>query len=361
MYQLKSLFDFDFKRFDNIEILKLLVDASTSLSFIKGKISSIPNPNILLNTLTLQESKTSNEVEGIITTNDLLLQSKEINENIDPSTKEVLRYHDALTIGMESLKEKKGLITNSIIIKIQNVLKDTNNGFRTLEGTALYNNYKEIIYNPPQNSEEIKYLMDDLEKFINDSNNIQCNPLIKLAIIHHQFESIHPFTDGNGRTGRILNSLYLVKEKLLPLPVLYLSRYFVRNKTLYYELLQKVRDEDAWEEWVLYFLKGIYTISNRASVIIRAIYDLMKEYQSIIQDKHSFYKQDLVNALFEHPYITIENLRKRLGCSGPTAKKYLEALCQDKLLIKKKKGNKYIYINIELYNIFEDMDPIDKN
>lgn len=362
MYQLDSLFKFDFARLENKRVLKLLNQTSRSLAYLKGRAVAIPNPVILFNTLVLQESKTSNEVEGIVTTNDMLFQGMETIENIDFATKEVLKYREALLVGIQDLKEKEGLLTNNTIIKIQNKLKDTNSEFRQQVGTKLTDNQGNIIYTPPQDPAEVIRLMNDLEKFINDSDNIDCDPLIKMALIHHQFESIHPFTDGNGRTGRILNSLYLQKEQLLTFPILYLSRYFVRNKSLYYHYLQKVRDEEAWEDWVIYFLTGILTISERASVIVLSIKELMDKYKRIIRDErnYKFYSQDLINVLFEHPYVTQETMMRKLNKGQATISKYLTQLCNDELLLKIRKGKMFFYVNCDLFKIFEQMDPIEK-
>ena len=241
---------------ETIKVLKALPAAHAALAELKGIASTIPNQNILINTLGLQEAKDSSAIENIITTHDDLYKS-ELNLDAFKSleAKEVQNYILALKKGFELIK-KDGLLTNRTIIEVQETLEDNNAGFRKLPGTALKNAVTgEIIYTPPQDYEEINQLMSNLEKYINDSEMQDCDPLIKMAMIHFQFESIHPFYDGNGRTGRIINILYLILEGLQNLPILYLSNYIIKHKADYYRLLQKVRDENLWEEWLLFMIK----------------------------------------------------------------------------------------------------------
>ncbi|CAI3961248.1 Fic family protein (PDB:3CUC) [Commensalibacter communis] len=355
MHQINSLFDFDFTRCDTTEILKAVNKAGKPLYTLNGLLISLPNPNILLNTLSLQESKKSNEVEGIITTNELLLQAIETREGLDFATKEVLQYSDALQEGFIEMKECNNLITSKVLVKIQQKIRNTSEGFRTNGVTLRKGGTGEVIYTPPQSGDEVLRLMSDLEKFINDSDEIECDPLIKMALIHHQFERIHPFSDGNGRTGRILNSLYLVKEAGICVPVLYLSRYFVHNKHSYYTLIQEVTEQDKWEEWILYFLKGIETIATQTVSIVAEIQLLMVSYMEDIQKNCRCFSQELVELLFQHPYVMRETIQNKLSVSGPTATKYLNELCDHDFLVKVQKGNRNFYVNSELYQIFQKM------
>jgi Fic family protein len=217
-----------------------------------------------------------------------------------------------------------------------------------LPGTALRTAGGRTIYTPPQDPAEIVSLMGELERFINDSTLFAADPLIKMALIHHQFESIHPFYDGNGRTGRIINVLYLVKEGLLDIPVLYLSSHILRTKADYYRLLQTVRDEDRWEEWVLYLLEGVEYTAERAITTIRAIHTALFDYKHRIRAGYKFYSQDLINNLFNHPYTKIEYVQRDLQVSRLTATKYLDALADGGFVQKHKVGRVNYYINLTL-------------
>ncbi|CAI3958378.1 Fic family protein (PDB:3CUC), partial [Commensalibacter communis] len=265
------------------------------------------------------------------------------------------QYSDALQEGFIEMKECNNLITSKVLIKIQQKIRNTSEGFRTNGVTLRKGGTGEVIYTPPQSGDEVLRLMSDLEKFINDSDEIECDPLIKMALIHHQFERIHPFSDGNGRTGRILNSLYLVKEAGICVPVLYLSRYFVHNKHSYYTLIQEVTEQDKWEEWILYFLKGIETIATQTVSIVAEIQLLMVSYMEDIQKNCRCFSQELVELLFQHPYVMRETIQNKLSVSGPTATKYLNELCDHDFLVKVQKGNRNFYVNSELYQIFQKM------
>ena len=258
------------------KVLKALPAAHAALAELKGIASTIPDQNILINTLGLQEAKDSSAVENIITTHDDLYKS-ELNLDAFKSSpaKEVQNYISASKKGF-ALITKTGLLTNKSILQIQEVLEDNTAGFRKLPGTALKNAATgEIIYTPPQDYEEIMSLMANLERYINDSAMQDCDPLIKMAIIHFQFESIHPFYDGNGRTGRIINILYLILEKLQTLPILYLSNYIIKHKPDYYRFLQKVRDENLWEDWILFMVKGVEETARETIELIIKIKELM--------------------------------------------------------------------------------------
>ena len=271
MHHITPLEQLDVARFESPAILKKLAISSRRLAELKGIAGSIPNQAILINTLGLQEAKDSSEIENIITTHDELFKDDVLPDAFaNPAAKEVLRYRQALRVGFEQVK-RSGLLTANHIIEIQTELERNNAGFRKLPGTELKDGGGQTVYTPPQEPAEIVALMSDLERFINDSELFAVDPLIKMALIHHQFESIHPFYDGNGRTGRILNVLYLVKEGLLDIPVLYLSSHIVRTKADYYRLLQTVRVEDRWEDWVLYMLEAVEQTAVQAIATILAI------------------------------------------------------------------------------------------
>lgn len=338
--------------FETKKVLKALPAAHAALAELKGVSATIPNQNILINTLGLQEAKDSSAIENIITTHDDLYKSGlELNTYRSQYAKEVQNYISALKKGYE-LVSGTGLLTNNNIIQIQAVLEENQAGFRKLPGTALKNaSTGETIYTPPQNYDEIMRLMANLEQYINDSSIQDCDPLIKMAVIHFQFESIHPFYDGNGRTGRIINILYLIMQKLQSLPVLYLSNYIIKNKQDYYRLLQEVREKDSWEEWLLFMIKGVEQTARETIELIIKIRELMLDYKHRLRDNYKFYSQDLLNNLFKHPYTKIEFIVNDLGVSRLTAANYLNKLADDKMLRKEKFGTGNYYINTELFNL----------
>ncbi|MGH9694371.1 MAG: Fic family protein, partial [Bryobacteraceae bacterium] len=287
--------------FETRDILKKVATASRKLAELKGLAASIPNQNILVNTLTLQEAKDSSAIENIVTTHDELFKGAGFNEDKKLATKEVRNYALALQAGFRHVKES-GLLTLNHISEIQAVLERNHAGFRKLPGTTLKDNRGQVVYTPPQDPNQIIRLMGDLERFLNDDGAFDADPLIKMAVIHHQFESIHPFYDGNGRTGRIINVLYLVQKELLDIPILYLSRYVVETKADYYRLLQAVRDQNdgarQWEEWVLYMLTAIEKTSQQTIETVGDIKAAVMDYKHRIRKAHRFYSQDLINVLF---------------------------------------------------------------
>jgi Fic family protein len=348
MTKIQSLKGLKSSRFDAPVILKKLAESSRMLAELKGVAASIPNQGILIHTLGLQEAKDSSEIENIVTTHDELFKDDLLTESVvDSATKEVLRYRQALQIGFEQVR-KTTLLTCNHILLIQAELERNHVGFRRLPETSLRSSQGEVVYTPPQDPNEIIKLMSELENFINDSESFLVDPLIKMALIHHQFESIHPFYDGNGRTGRIINVLYLVKERLLNIPVLYLSNYIVGNKSEYYRLLQAVRDNDAWEEWVLYMLEAVRATSEQTIKKINEIKGALFDYKHRIREKHKFYSQDLINNLFTHPYTKIEFIMCDLNISRLTATKYLDVLAEEGFLEKRRVGRINYYINIEI-------------
>jgi len=335
----------DAARFDTPAILKKLASSSRQLAELKGIAASIPNQGILINTLGLQEAKDSSEIENIVTTHDELFKDDVLPEAFaNPAAKEVLRYRQALRVGFEQVRGS-GLLTANHIIQVQGELERNNAGFRKLPGTALKDGAGQTVYTPPQDPAEIVALMGGLERFLNDPDLFAADPLIKMALAHHQFESIHPFYDGNGRTGRIVNVLYLVKEGLLDIPVLYLSKHIVRTKADYYRLLQTVRDDDTWEDWVLYMLDAVEQTAAQTLATIHAIKTALFDYKHRIRAQHKFYSQDLINNLFTHPYTKIDFLQRDLQVSRLTATKYLDALATSGFVQKQKIGRGNYYVN----------------
>lgn len=338
--------------FESKNILRSLPKAHFALAELKGIASSIPNQSILINTLGLQEAKDSSEIENIITTHDDLYKSElnlEALKSLD--AKEVQNYITALKKGFQLISER-GLLTNKTILTIQEALEDNKAGFRKLPGTELKNaKTGEIVYTPPQNNDDILDLMSNLERYINEQDFQDIDPLIKMAIIHFQFESIHPFYDGNGRTGRIINILYLILENLQSLPILYLSNYIIKHKSDYYKFIQNVRDRNEWEDWILFMIRGVEVTAKETTELIIKMKELMLEFKHRLRNNYKFYSQDLLNNLFKHPYTKIEFIVKDLGVSRLTASNYLNKLTEDGILRKEKLGTGNYYINIELVEL----------
>lgn len=351
MAEITPLWQLPAARFERPDILRKLTTASRRLAELKGVAASIPNQGILINTLGLQEAKDSSAIENIVTTHDELFREAAFPEAASsPAAKEVANYSQALRVGFTEVTGS-GLLTNNHILKIQAALEQNNAGFRKLPGTALKASDGRTVYTPPQDPAAIVAHMTDLERFINDETLLDVDPLIKMALIHHQFESIHPFYDGNGRTGRIINVLYLVKQGLLEIPVLYMSRQIVRTKADYYRLLQAVRDRDAWEEWVIYMLEAIEMTAAAGIETIQAIKGVFLDYKHRIRAKYKFYSQDLINNLFSHPYTKIEFIQQDLKVSRLTATRYLDLLADGGFVQKQKIGRSNYYINRPLYGI----------
>ena len=340
-------------------VLKQLARSNRALAELKGVAGTIPNENILISSLTLQEAKDSSSIENIITTQDDLYRADLAIKDftVSPAAKEVQNYREAIFHGFQLVRQHK-LLTNNNIISIQNVLKHTKGGFRVTPGTCLKRDDGMIIYEPPQHPEDIVRYMGNLEAFINTPDLSDVDPLVKMAIIHHQFESIHPFSDGNGRTGRIVNILYLVINDLLDLPILYLSRFITHNKGEYYRLLQAVRDCGAdnakeWEEWILFILKGVEETSIETTAMIKAISKMMADYKAVLKPLFgTTYKHELLNNLFFHPYTKIEFVCHDMGVQRKTGAKYLDMIVAAGLLNKIKIGRENYYINERLFELF---------
>lgn len=344
------------ERFETPAIFKRLNSASRNLAELKGVAAAIPNQNILINTLTLQEARDSSAIENIVTTQDDLYREDDPATAAATAVKEVLRYRQALTTGFAQV-QRHGLLTLNTILDIQQQLECNRAGLRRLPGTALRDGAGRLVYEPPQDANDVARLMGELERFIHDEPAFPADPLVKMALIHHQIESIHPFYDGNGRTGRIINVLYLVKEGLLDIPVLYLSRHIVRTKPDYYRLLQAVRENDAWEEWVLYMLDAVAGTARETVATIQAIKTLLQQTKQRVREHYRFYSQDLINNLFNHPYTRVEFAQRELGVSRLTATKYLDTLAADGVLEKVRVGRNNYYINRPLFALLSGGAP----
>lgn len=336
-------------------VLRAAAEAHRYLAEVKGLAAAIPNQGILIDTLSLQEAKASSEIENIVTTQDELFQADLFPEGPrSAAAKEVALYRDALKLGFNAMCDSGGLITNNTLIAMFQTLKRTTGEFRSTPGTALKNDRTgEIVYVPPQDGRDIIAHMTALERFINDDSLSDLDPLVKMAVIHHQFESIHPFPDGNGRLGRILNVLYLTRVGLLDIPVLYLSRAITGSKGEYYRLLQAVRDDGAWEAWVLYMLRAVASTSRTTLELIDGVRGQMADYKHRIRrDMPKLYSQDLLNNLFRHPYTRIEFLQNDLDITRQTAARYLDQLADAGFVKKHQAGRNNYYINTSLIALF---------
>jgi Fic family protein len=335
-------------------ILKQLNLSSRALAGLKEYSDIVPNKNILVSSIVIKESKDSSEIENIVTTHDELYRSLATSlKSIDPNTKEVLNYRKALWKGFKLIKDQGFLVTNTII-SIQAELEQNNAGIRKLPGTSLTNDQTgKVIYTPPVGEDVIRNLLKNLEDYINIDDDI--DPLIKMAVIHYQFESIHPFYDGNGRTGRIINVLYLVLKNLLDSPILYLSGYIIKNKSEYYKLLQEVKSNNNWEKWILFILKGIEETSKMTLQLLKEIKQSMDTTLDIVKMKLSYINNsnDLVSTIYNQPYTKIKHLEDEMSISRQTASQYLKKLETEGILSSVKAGKETIYLNIALFDILK--------
>ncbi len=334
-------------------VLRALNQASRALAELKGRMAGIPNRDILIDALSLQEVKASSEIENIVTTHDELFRvDLSLGAGGSGATREVARCRDALRLGYQSLQEKR--LGGDVIIAMLRLLKGNEGGFRTRPGTYIGNaRTGAIVYVPPQDAQDIKRHMEDLEGFVNDDVACALDPLIKMALIHHQFESIHPFYDGNGRIGRILNILYLIRTRLLDSPVLCLSQAINSTRPQYYQRLRAVREEGAWEDWVVYMLDAVTAAARSTLHLAISIQGLMVEYEDTMRARlPKIYSQVLLNNLFLHPHTRIEFVETELEVSRPTAARYLDRLAERGLVKEVKAGRRKYYINTRLVDLF---------
>ena len=334
------------------EVLKKAISANKALAELRGWSFNQSNPLLLLQSIALQEAKSSNEIENIVTTNDELYQAfaTPLDRNISPAAKEVLHYKEAMWYGYNKL-DKDYPLTVNLFINLFRIVKQRDDGIRKLPGTVLRNSMNEVVYTPPDNADDIMRLLSNLERYINTSDD-GIDPLIKLAVIHYQFECIHPFPDGNGRVGRIINVLYLIQEKLLSFPILYLSRYIINHKADYYRALKGVTEDKDWLTWVLYVLDAVEQTSIETLSSIKGIYVAQTEMMERLKtNAPKIYSKELVDVLFEQPYCKISFLVERGIAKEQTASRYLRQLTKLGELDMVKRGRENYYINKPLWNI----------
>jgi Fic family protein len=343
-------------------IMRHVVKASRALAELDNKAARLPNQDILISNMVLSEARDSSAIENIVTTNDLLYKADVTPEHfLDPMTKEVRDYNKALWLGMRLIKEK--LLGEGVFINLVQAIKHNTAGLRKTSGTVIKNIATgEIVHVPPQTEEGIQKKLSNLEKFLYNEEYKEIDPLIKMAVLHYQFECIHPFHDGNGRTGRIINILWLVQEKLLHRPILFLSKYYLDNKAEYYEKLKNVTTNNDWEQWIVYVLKSIEETAKNTSLMIDKILLARNMYKEELQKYfRKIYSADLLDVIFSSPYFRIENFSGVFPViSRQTASKHLNMLCQEyeredgtkgQLLTVQKSGRENIYFNQVLFEI----------
>ncbi len=341
----------DLTKVETVAVLKKTASARAALAELKGRLASIPNPKMLINAIVLQEAKDSSEIENIFTTTDELYKAFSSKEVSNPNAKEVLNYRQALVAGVDKLKIDNTLDIESAI-NIYQIIKDTTHGIRHPSAKTRIRRAGDgnVIYTPPEGEVIIKNLLDNLFEFARTNKHL--DPLVKMALTHYQFEAIHPFSDGNGRTGRVLNALFLVQEGLLDLPVLYLSRYIIDHKNDYYEFLKGITEIGKWEQWILYILDAVeqtatYTLNN-----VNGILEIFQATVERIKNETSFYKYELVLLLFSQPYCRISFLQDAgIASSRNTASKYLNTLADIGILDRKQEGSEQIFVNTALFNL----------
>ncbi|MEZ0487278.1 Fic family protein [Fibrella aquatica] len=342
--------------FNSLGISQILVQAARYLAELKGLCTSLPDPNILINTLVVQESRDSSAIENIVTTQDELYRAIADDNGQNSTAKEVLNYLEALYTGLDHMQNRSNLLTTNTFVDIVQTLKKNSAGVRTMPGTALKNaNSGSVVYTPPCCEDVLRQKLSALEQFINEDLPNGPDPLIKLALLHHQFEAIHPFLDGNGRTGRILMALYLVQQDLLPQPVLYLSRYVNSYKQDYYRLLRQVTEQEAWTEWIVFILTGISETARLTASKIRRMLQLMADMESPVrQALGTRYDYSILQLMFTLPYLKIELLERRGSMSRQTATTYLKLLAQGGVLTPTKTGRTTYYVNQRLIDLLAD-------
>lgn len=324
-------------------VLKQAISANRVLANLRGLAAQIPNQDMLIRSIVLQEARLSSEIENIVTTNDELYRADaDPDGKTDPHTKEVLRYRQALYHGLVAMGQRP--LSTNLFVEIVGMIKQGDLGIRAVPGTALKNEAGEVVYTPPVGEALIRDKLGNLEQFIHADDDI--DPLIKMAVMHYQFEAIHPFPDGNGRTGRILNLLYLVDRKLLDIPVLFLSRYIIAHRPAYYEGLRRVTEEGAWENWILFMLRAIEETALQTFDQVQAILVLMEEIRARVQDQApAIYSKDLIEVIFRHPYTKIQFVVDAGIAKRQTASSYLQTLVGLGILSEEKIGREKYYIN----------------
>lgn len=330
-------------------VLKQAIAANRMLANLRGLAAQIPNQGVLINSIVLQEARLSSEIENIVTTNDELYRADaDADGKTDLHTKEVLRYRQALNHGFRELQGQGRPLSTNLFIEIVQIIKEVAFGIRKVPGTALKNERGEVVYTPPVGEAVIRDKLSNLEQFMHAQDEL--DPLVKMAVMHYQFEAIHPFEDGNGRTGRILNLLYLVDQGLLDIPVLFLSRYIIANKPAYYEGLRRVTEGQDWENWILFMLRAVESTAQQTFAQLTRIRALMEAVREQVQvQAPGIYSKDLVEAIFVHPYTKIQFLVDAGIAKRQTASSYLQTLAGLGLLRASKQGREMYYINDALF------------
>ncbi len=330
-------------------VLKQCITSRAALAELKQAVELIPNPAMLINTLPLLEARASSEIENIVTTADKLFRHMEADSGADLATKEALRYRRALLEGVKALKTRP--LTTRAAESICTQIKGVEMSVRKVPGTALANDATgEVVYTPPEGETRIRDLLANWERFLHEEETV--DPLVRMAAAHYQFEAIHPFTDGNGRTGRVLNSLFLVEQGLLPLPILYLSRAIIANKADYYRLLLAVTRDGAWEPWLLYMLRAVEDTAAWTTAKIGAIRKLADDTTQYVRMKlPKFYSRELVDVVFEQPYCRIANLVESKIAGRQAASRYLKALASIGVLSEQTFGKEKVFVHPKLMTL----------
>ncbi|MGP0013688.1 MULTISPECIES: protein adenylyltransferase Fic [Pseudomonas] len=331
-------------------VLKRCIEARTALAELKQAAELLPNQTVLINTIPLLEAKDSSEIESIVTTTDKLFQYAQDTENhADPATKEALRYRTALHQGFQSLAQRP--LSTGTAVEVCRTLKGVNLDIRRTPGTQLANDRTgEVIYTPPEGEAHLRDLLANWERFLH--NETELDPLVRMAVGHYQFEAIHPFIDGNGRTGRVLNTLFLIEEGLLNLPILYLSRYIIAHRADYYRLLLEVTRERAWEPWLLYMLNAVEETARWTTAKIAAIRALSEHTLQFVRERlPRTYSRELVDVIFEQPYCRINNVVEKQIAQRQAASRYLKELVSIEVLKEVQVGKEKLFIHPKLMQL----------
>ncbi|MGC1272556.1 MAG: Fic family protein [Planctomycetaceae bacterium] len=326
-------------------ILKRCISARAAVAELKRAAELIPNQSMLIGTLPLLEAQASSEIEQIVTTTDRLFRFRDEEEDADPATKEALRYSHALLSGFRALASRP--LNTRTAEEVCSQIKGAEMRVRRVPGTALAKSSGEVVYTPPVGEDVLRSLLANWERFLHEERDL--DPLIRMAVGHYQFEAIHPFTDGNGRTGRVLNSLFLIQEGLLKLPILYLSRYIIRHRSDYYRLLRDVTSDDAWEPWVLYILAGVEETADWTTAKIDAIQKLSNETAEFVRTTlPKLYRRELIDLIFELPYCRIQNVVEAGIAERRAASRYLRQLAEAGVLEEIAAGREKLFLHTKL-------------
>jgi Fic family protein len=332
-------------------VLKACIKAQASLATLRGMAGRIPNQGMLINLIPMLEAQASSEIENIVTTTDRLFQHASAGPDglADPATKEALRYRTALHQGCQSLQTRP--LTTATAVDICRTIKGVEMDIRKVPGTALMNDAtQQIVYTPPAGEAVIRDLLADWERFLHMERDI--DPLVRMAVMHYQFEAIHPFSDGNGRTGRVLNLLFLIAEDLLDLPILYLSRYIIQHKREYYQLLMEVTTQQSWERWILYMLEAVHSTAAWTTTKIQAICGLMEKTREQLRvQAPKTYSHELVDLIFTQPYCRIANVVDKGIAQRQTASKMLKELANLNVVQEVVLGRDKVFINLALMDL----------